>query len=131
MENIIKCQNCGEIIHRPEGARGPVPKYCSKINCNAQHRGHEISKVTILRYSWSKFGGINASSTDKVHYDWYCQSCREQFPEQMSPMKFPIDLFGKEYVNVCGKCYVAGMEKHFKVFSDLIGYIRDSQNNLY
>lgn len=131
MENSVVCQNCGDIIHRPENTRGPLPKFCSKITCNAQHRGKIISKLTIMRYSWSSHGGINASSTEKVRYDWYCQACGEMFPEQMSPMKFPLDLFGKEYANVCGNCYATGVNHRLRVFSELSHFIRQRIHGIW
>ena len=124
MENCIICQNCGDTIHRPSDAKGPRPKYCSKILCNAQHRGKVVSVLSIMTHSWSSHGGGNPSSAKKVDYDWFCQACGEQFPEQMSPLKFPIDIFGKEYANVCGNCFATGVNHQLKVFDNLAFFVR-------
>ena len=126
---VIRCENCGEIINRPDGARGPVPRFCAKSSCNSQHRdkapGTVEFNVKFVR-SWSKFEGDNSTLDKKTEYDWYCQACNCQFPKEMTPMLYPIDIFGKEYIKICGRCYKKSVEKKISDFRNLINYIRNS-----
>lgn len=130
----IRCQNCGEIINRKPGIPGPIPKYCWKVACNAQHRGkvtpQNVEINARFSYSWTKYEGKITKTDKEQEYDWFCQVCNEQYPKEMTPMLFPLDIFNKECIKVCGHCYKKSVEKHITDFHKLINYVRANWTNL-
>lgn len=130
----IRCQSCGDVINRPPGSPGPKPKYCSKIACNAQHRNLKRDDVLSIFqngfHTWSKNGGEDTRITKEIEYDWYCQVCKEQFPKEMTPMLFPLDIFGKEFARICGECHIKAVRNKINEIHKLMNYIRANWPNL-
>jgi len=125
---MAKCAHCGDVLPpRPEGARGPAPKYCTKVTCNAQYRKRKtkVSYSITRSYSgWSKYSGGFANLSTEKPEDWVCQACGKNQPKEMPGYPYPIGMNMREFIKVCGKCHHKGLRKNILDCRNLIRYIR-------
>jgi hypothetical protein len=60
-----------------------------------------------LTGSWTKYGGGRGSIIKaKINKTWYCQSCGQERPKEMSPFLYSID---RDYIRVCATCLNDGV----------------------
>lgn len=52
---------------------------------------------------WSKWGKVNGSYQETVGEVWFCQSCSQAQPKELSPYLFPFD--NTEHLRVCASCF--------------------------
>ncbi len=63
---------------------------------------------------WSKYGGAGPNVVkEKNKGPWFCQSCGQEFPPEMSPMLF-FDKKAGVFLRVCGECYRDGCKKYYQ-----------------
>lgn len=125
-DRVITCANCGEIFVS-KGTKGPPPKYCNRVTCNATYRNMHISRVTLthtrMMYGWSKHGGPNQALV-KQSGDWCCQCCGQQQTEELNAYMFEMDLGMREFFRICAKCKKVALEHNVHNFFKLIDHAR-------
>lgn len=125
---MSKCAHCGDTLPpRPIGARGPAPKYCQKVTCNAQYRQRKSKvsySITRSFTGWTKYGGgfHNLSRADAE--DWVCQACGRNQPKEIPGYAYPIGMSAREFIRACSKCHHKGLKKRIENARNLIRYIR-------
>jgi hypothetical protein len=65
-----------------------------------------FTRLKGLTGGWSKYGGRRFDALDnqsELETKWYCQSCGEEQPALLSPMKVEMGDLG--YIRVCDRCY--------------------------
>lgn len=67
---------------------------------------------TKLMYGWSKWGGASKGMVQGKNPYWYCQSCRNEFPEEIESFMFPI--FDREFGRMCQGCLDEAILKRIK-----------------
>lgn len=84
---------------------------------------HVVTKTKAM-YGWSKYGGPNMGLVKQENDTWYCQSCGEEYPEEMSPFMMPMDDTMREFIRICGICYKRVLIKRIKYIMSLFKSIR-------
>lgn len=57
---------------------------------------------TKLMYGWTKWGGGRKGMVQEKNPVWFCQSCRKEFPEEVTSFMFPI--YNREFGRICQSC---------------------------
>jgi len=73
---------------------------------------------TKLMYGWSKWGGGSKGLLQTNNDIWFCQACREEFPNAIQSFMFPV--FTREFGRICQRCLDKAILKRIKTLWDLM-----------